>query len=83
MSGEVMAHTQVTRLDAWQVHSALVKERCEKTLARARMLKRDFREYQHWTEETEYLRFGVGGNMVQCSLAEASFVKYTRKEWFA
>ena len=79
---DVQSHTQVTRLDAWQVHEALVKERVQKTLARERMLKRDFREPTRWTEITTYLRFGVGGNMVQCALAEASFVQYTRKEWF-
>lgn len=83
MSGEVQSFQQMSHIDAWNEHSALVMERVRKTLARERMLKRDFREYTHYTETTEYYRWGVGGRLVQCALAEASQVLFTRKEWFA
>lgn len=72
---------QVTEINAWRIHEELVKERVRKTMARQRTLDRDFREVQEFTEVTDYLRWGVGGRMVQCALAEASHVRFTRKEW--
>jgi hypothetical protein len=79
---EVQTCSQITEKSAWDRHADLVRERVRKTMARERLLKRDFREVDHFTEVTEFQRWGTSQRFVQCAQAEATHVVFTRREWF-